>query len=77
MERLGLETVHTYGEWMYPSLFYRATREAFLKAGIKLPLYPTLFRPLTSMRRSVREALRDTPVAVNTSLSFGLVGKKK
>ena len=77
MERLGLETVHTYGEWMYPSLFYRATREALLKAGIKLPLYPTLFRPLTSMRRSVREALRDTPIAVNTSLSFGLVGKKR
>jgi ubiquinone/menaquinone biosynthesis C-methylase UbiE len=77
MERLGLETVHIYGEWMYPSLFYRATREALLKAGIKLPLYPTLFRPLTSMRRSVREALRDTPIAVNTSLSFGLVGKKR
>jgi ubiquinone/menaquinone biosynthesis C-methylase UbiE len=77
MERLGLETVHTYGEWMYPSLFYRATREALLKAGIKLPLYPTLFRPLTAMRRSVREALRDTPIAVNTSLSFGLVGRKR
>jgi ubiquinone/menaquinone biosynthesis C-methylase UbiE len=77
MERLGLQTVHIYGEWMYPSLFYRATREALLKAGIKLPLYPTLFRPLTSMRRSVREALRDTPIAINTSLSFGLVGKKR
>ena len=77
MEGLGLETVHTYGEWMYPSLFYRASREALLKVGIKLPLYPTFFRPLTAMRRSVREALRDTPIAVNTSLSFGLVGKKK
>jgi len=77
MERLGLQIVHTYGEWMYPSLFYRATREALLKVGIKLPLYPTFIRPLTGMRKSIREALRDTPIAVNTSLSFGLVGKKK
>ena len=77
MEGLGLQTVHAYGEWMYPSLFYRATREALLKLGLKLPLYPTLFRPLTAIRRSVRETLRDTPIAINTSLSFGLVGRKK
>jgi ubiquinone/menaquinone biosynthesis C-methylase UbiE len=77
MERLGLETIHAYGEWMYPSLFYRASREALLKAGIKLPLYPTLFGPLTKARRAVRETLRDTPIAINTSLSFGLVGRKK
>jgi ubiquinone/menaquinone biosynthesis C-methylase UbiE len=77
MERLGLETIHAYGEWMYPSLFYRASREALLKAGIKLPLYPTLFGPLTKARRAVRETLRETPIAINTSLSFGLVGRKK
>lgn len=77
MERFGLQVIHAYGEWMYPSLFYRATREALLKTGIKLPLYPTFFRPLTNIRRSVREALRDTPIAINTALSFGLVGKKK
>jgi len=77
MERLGLQTIHAYGEWMYPSLFYRATREALLKVGIRLPLYPTLFGPLTKFRRAVRESLRDTPVAINTSLSFGIVGEKK
>jgi ubiquinone/menaquinone biosynthesis C-methylase UbiE len=76
MERLGLTIVHAYGEWMYPSLFYRATREALLKVGLRLPLYPTIFPPLSNARRSVRETLRDTPIAINTSLSFGLVGKK-
>ena len=76
MEQLGLTIVHSYGEWMYPSLFYRATREALLKLGIRLPLYPTIFPPLSNARRSVRERLRDTPIAINTSLSFGLVGKK-
>lgn len=77
MERLGLEIVHAYGEWMYPSLFYRATREALLNVGLKLPLYPTFIAPLTKMRRAVREKLRDTPVVINTALSFGLVGRKR
>ncbi len=80
MEGFGLQTVHTYGEWMYPSLFYRATREALLKARIKLPLYPTFyptfFKPFTVVRKNIRETLRDTPVAINTSLSFGIIGKK-
>ncbi len=77
MEGLGLQTVHAYGEWMYPSLLYRASREALLKVGIRLPLYPTFFKPLTKVRRAVRESLRDTAVAINTSLSFGIVGRKK
>jgi ubiquinone/menaquinone biosynthesis C-methylase UbiE len=72
----GLQIVHAYGEWMYPSLFYRATREALKKIGITLPLYPTFVRPLTKIRRAIRESLRDTPIAINTSLSFGLIGKK-
>ncbi|MDE3058533.1 MAG: class I SAM-dependent methyltransferase [Bacteroidota bacterium] len=76
LQREGLQIVHAYGEWMYPSLLYRAAREALKKIGITLPLYPTLFQPLTKIRRSVRESLRDTPIAINTSLSFGLIGKK-
>lgn len=76
MIRLGLKPMHTYGEWMYPSLFYRATREALLALGLKLPLYPTLFGPLSALRKSIRESLRDSKFALNTSLSFGIIGKK-
>ena len=75
MNRLGLQTVHIYGEWMYPSLFYRASREALLKFGIKLPLTPKI--PfLYSVRKAVRDALKDTPVAYYTALSMGVIGKK-
>lgn len=75
MERLGLRTVHTYGEWMYPSLFYRMVREALRKVGIKLPLYPKI--PfLYSIRKALRLALRDTPIAYYTALSMGVIGKK-
>ena len=76
MTQLGLEPIHTYGEWMYPSLFYRASREALLKVGVKLPLYPTFFGPLSSARKAIRESLRDSALALNTSLSFGIIGKK-
>lgn len=77
MTGLGLTPVHEYGEWMYPSLFYRASREALLKLGIKMPLYPTFFGPLTAARKRLREGLRDTAFALNTSLSFGIIGKKR
>lgn len=77
MTGLGLEPVHVYGEWMYPSLFYRTTREALLKVGLKLPLYPTWFAPLTALRKKLRESLRNTSFGLNTSLSFGIIGRKK
>lgn len=75
MERLGLVTVRTYGEWMYPSLFYRASREALLKFGLKLPLNPKI-PVLTTVRKAVRDAVKDTPVAYYTALSMGVIGKK-
>jgi ubiquinone/menaquinone biosynthesis C-methylase UbiE len=75
MERCGLTIVRTYGEWMYPSFFYRASREVLRKAGIRLPLYPKI--PLLhSLRRKVRESLRDRIVAINTALSVGVIGQK-
>lgn len=75
MERLGLTTVHIYGEWMYPSLFYRASREALLKFGLKLPLTPKI-PVLFSIRKAVRDALKDSPIAYYTALSMGVIGKK-
>lgn len=76
MERLGLQTVHTYGEWMYPSLFYRMTREALRVVGIKLPLNPKV-PVLYGIRKKLRDALKDTAIATYTALSFGVIGKKQ
>jgi len=75
MEKFGLKTVHTYGEWMYPSLLYRVTREALRAVGIKLPLYPKI--PLLSgIRKAVRDNLKDSTIATYTALSMGVIGKK-
>jgi len=41
VEAESLEVRRTYGEWMVPSLGYRATRVLLAKAGLKiLPMYP-------------------------------------
>jgi ubiquinone/menaquinone biosynthesis C-methylase UbiE len=76
IESRGLEIVHTYGEWMYPSLFYRVLREILKKAGIKLPLYPVIFKPVSNLRARVREKLSRFRVAFYTFISIGVVARK-
>lgn len=75
MEKLGLKTVHTYGEWMYPSLFYRMTREALRAVHIKIPLNPKV-PVLHGLRKTVRDSVKDTALTTYTALSMGVIGKK-
>ncbi|MBI4530923.1 MAG: class I SAM-dependent methyltransferase [Candidatus Latescibacteria bacterium] len=76
IRKQGLQIVHSYGEWMYPSLFYRVLREVFLKIGVKLPLYPQLFQPLTELRRRTRERLMRYHCSFYTYISIGVLGRK-
>jgi ubiquinone/menaquinone biosynthesis C-methylase UbiE len=76
LRSLGVVPLYHYGEWMYPSLLYRVVREGLRKLGIKLPLNPTPFKPLTELRRKIRENLRNTPIVLHTSLSCGVISKK-
>ncbi len=76
LRSFGVVPIYRYGEWMYPSLFYRVTREGLRKLGITLPLNPTPIKPLTILRKKVRESIRTTPVVLHTSLSCGIICKK-
>ncbi|HUI30934.1 MAG TPA: methyltransferase domain-containing protein [Candidatus Acidoferrales bacterium] len=76
LRSLGVVPVYRYGEWMYPSLFYRVVREGLGKFGIKLPLNPTPIRALANFRRKIRETLRGTPIMLHTSLSCGIIARK-
>ncbi|PLX32057.1 MAG: class I SAM-dependent methyltransferase [Ignavibacteria bacterium] len=76
LKTLGLQPVDAYGEWMYPSLFYRTFREAFYKLGVKLPLYPRLLPPVSRMREKIRNGLDGTALKLNTSLSIGVIARK-
>jgi ubiquinone/menaquinone biosynthesis C-methylase UbiE len=72
----GLTLVRTYGEWMYPSLFYRAIREVLHKVGIKLPLTPQVGGALTKLRKWSRERALQSRLALYTSISIGVIGRK-
>ena len=76
LKSLGLTPVYAYGEWMYPSFFYRAFREIVKKTGWTLPLYPTLGKPLASLRSAVREGLLGTALPLHTGISIGIIAVK-
>lgn len=77
LRETGLTPVYAYGEWMYPSFFYRAFRELLKKVGLTLPLYPTLGKPLTSLRSWSRERFLATPLPLYTGISIGVVAIKE
>lgn len=76
LKSLGLTPVYSYGEWMYPSFFYRAFREVLKKVGWTLPLYPTAGKSLSRVRGRVRARLLETTLPLHTGISIGVVGKK-
>lgn len=76
LQRFGLIPVAFYGEWMYPSFFYRAIREALKHAGIRLPLKPKTIKPLTDLRDRIRRALLKTRLPLYTGISIGIIARK-
>ncbi len=72
----GLNIIHSYGEWMYPSLFYRAVREVLRKVNVRLPMYPRPIKAVSVLRNRVRSCLWRTPLALYTSISIGVIAKK-
>lgn len=74
--RFGLHILATYGEWMYPSLFYRILREVLQRLKINLPLIPIRLPVLHKIRMYVRKLLTGTALQKHTALSIGIIGRK-
>ena len=73
--RLGIKPIYSYGEWMYPSFIYRASREVLKKFGLILPLYPKV-PGLSRLRSSARSALLKTSLPLFTGISIGVIARK-
>jgi SAM-dependent methyltransferase len=76
LRRLGLTPVLSYGEWMYPSFFYRVLRETTKKVGIHLPMAPTIIPPISRLRAVLRTGLRTTAIPLYTGISIGVIARK-
>jgi len=76
LRRFELTPVLSYGEWMYPSFFYRVIREAAKKAGIHLPLAPKFIPSFSRLRADLRSGLRTTAMPLYTGISIGVIARK-
>ena len=76
-KNVGFEIHHVYGDWMNPSFFYRATREAFKKMNIKLPLYPKPVPVISPLIDKMKKSMKKQSIAFNTFMDIGVIGKKK
>ncbi len=76
LQRLGVDPFYSYGEWMYPSFFYRVTREMFKKVGVQLPLAPKPLKSLSQFRANIRHSLLRTSLPLYTGISIGVVARK-
>jgi ubiquinone/menaquinone biosynthesis C-methylase UbiE len=76
LQRLGVAPFYSYGEWMYPSFFYRVAREIFKKIGVQLPLAPKPLKLLSHLRANIRQSLLGTSLPLYTGISIGVVARK-
>jgi len=76
LQSLGLTPVHAYGEWMYPSLFYRTFREVLKKMGVTIPKNPQPIPFLATLRKNIRLSMMRTPLPLYSGISIGVIGKK-
>lgn len=76
LQRAGFEPVRGYGDWSRPGLIYKALRQVGVKLGLRMPMYPRYFGPLTAGFYRLQERLRARRLFLYTVLSVGIVARK-
>lgn len=77
MAGAGFEVTATFGDWMVPSLLYRAARRVLADTGVaRLPQQPMLVPAVHRARGRLRDAVRERPAAAWTFATVGVVGRK-
>ena len=74
MRDAGFDLVGSYGENLFPPVWYRGVRRVLLKAGVRLPMHPSpeVVRARESARRAVPHGVR-----MATSMVIGVLGRKR
>lgn len=72
----GYQPIHCYGDWARPGIFYRMARQAAVKIGIRLSMYPRYFGKLTEKFYALQERLNKKRFFLYTTLSIGIIARK-
>jgi ubiquinone/menaquinone biosynthesis C-methylase UbiE len=72
----GFEVVEMYGHNLYPPVWYRGMRRVFLKAGIRLPMYPLDGPAMRGLRSACRGVLPGE-LRLSTSMVIACLGRKR
>ncbi len=74
MREAGFDVVGSYGENLFPPVWYRGVRRVLLKTGVRLPMHPSpgVVRARETARRAVPHRVR-----LATSMVIGVLGRKR
>lgn len=77
MQLSGTKVERSYGDWMVPGLWYRALRKVVLRrTGRRLPKHPEPIWPFGPLGRSWRSTFGRTRLALYTTPTIGVIGRK-
>ena len=76
IERAGFDVVDTYGENLFPPVWYRGLRKILLKFKVRLPMHPWKGGRVESMRRFFRRAVPKN-LYLNTAMVIGSIARKR
>lgn len=73
----GFDPIHAYGDWPRPGIFYRMLRQALVRLGIRLPMYPKYPGRLTASFYGLQQRLKRKRLFQYTTLSIGIIARKR
>ena len=77
VRQVGLQPVHSYGDWMVPGLVYRALRKVLIKSvGWRLPMYPRPWPLVGPLAGAWRDWFGRTRLSLYTTIVIGVIGRK-
>lgn len=77
IEQQSFQVVSSYGEWFNPPIWYRMFRRLLLGCGLKIPMYPGMFRFIEKKFGSFRRWLSGQRWTMYTTVVIGTIAIKK
>ncbi len=77
LKRHNFEPIHFYGDWSRPGIFYKILRQVLARINLNLPMYPEYLGGITKKFYSLQEKMRKKRLLLSSTLTIGIIAKKK